>query len=82
MRFLGYIVSHQGIQIEEEQIKAVRDGPEPQSIRDIQVFLRFTNFYWRFIQGFSRLAAPLTSMLKTTTAASLAENPEQGGQGI
>ncbi len=35
MRFLGYIVSHQGIQIEEGQIKAVRDWPEPQSVRDI-----------------------------------------------
>ncbi len=35
VRFLGYIISHQGIQIEEEQIKAIRDWPEPQSIRDI-----------------------------------------------
>ncbi len=35
VRFLGYIVSHQGIQIEEERIKAVCDWPEPQSVRDI-----------------------------------------------
>ncbi len=35
VRFLGYIVSHQGIRIEEEQIKAVRDWPEPKSVRDI-----------------------------------------------
>ena len=34
--------------------------------QDIQVFLGFANFYWRFIQGFSKIAAPLTSMLKTT----------------
>ena len=65
VRFLGYIVSHQGIRMEEERIKAVRDWPEPQSVRDIQVFLGFANFYRRFIQGFSRLAALLTSMLKT-----------------
>ncbi len=45
VRFLGYIVSHQGIQMEEEQIKAVRDWPKPQSVRDIQVFLGFANFY-------------------------------------
>ncbi len=49
VRFLGYIVSHQGIQKEEERIKTVRDWPEPQSVRDIQVFLGFTNFYRRFI---------------------------------
>ncbi len=60
VRFLGYIVSYQGIRIEEEQIKVVRDWPEPQSICNIQVFLGFANFYRRFIQGFSRLAAPLT----------------------
>ncbi len=81
VRFLSYIVSHQGIQMEEEWINAVRDWLEPQLVRDIQVFLRFANFYRRFIQGFSRLAAPLNSMLKTTSAAGPA-NPEQGGQGI
>ncbi len=68
--------------MEEKQIKAVRDWPEPQSVRDIQVFLGFTNFYRRFIQGFSRLAAPLTSILKTISAAGPAENLIQGGQGI
>ncbi len=85
LRFLGYIVSHQGIQMEEERIKAVRDWPEPQSVRDIQVFLGFANFYRRFIQGFSRLAAPLTSMLKTTSAAGPAAevgDEEQDGKGI
>ncbi len=45
VRFLGYIVSHQPIQMEEKQIKAVHDWPEPQSICDIQVFLGFANFY-------------------------------------
>ncbi len=68
--------------MEEEPNKAVRDWPEPQSVRDIQVFLGFANFYRRFIQGFSRLAAPLISMLKTTLAVGPAENPEQGDQGI
>ncbi len=82
MRFLSYIVSHQGIRMEEKRIKPVRDWPELQSVRDIQVFLGFANFYQRFIQGFSRLAASLTSMLKTTSVVSPAENPEQGGQGI
>ena len=45
MRFLGYIVSHQDIQIEEKQIKAIHDWPELQSVYDIQVFLGFANFY-------------------------------------
>ena len=52
--------------MEEERIDAIKAWPEPKSIRDIQVFIGFANFYWRFIQGFSKIAAPLTSMLKTS----------------
>ena len=51
--------------MEDEQIKAVKNWPEPMSVRDIQVFIDFANFYRRFIQGFSGIAAPFTSMLKT-----------------
>ncbi len=83
VRFLGYIIFHQGIRMEKEQIKAVRDWPEPQSVYDIQFFLGFANFYRQFIQGFSRLATPLTSMLKTASSAGPAsENPEQDCQEI
>ena len=63
--FLDYIVSAQEIRMEDEQIEVVKNWPEPTSVRDIQVFLGFTNFYWRFIRGFSRIAAPLISLLKT-----------------
>ena len=48
VRFLGYIVSAQGVQMEDERIQAVRNWPEPGSVRDIQVFVGFANFYWRF----------------------------------
>ncbi len=68
--------------MEEERIKAVCDWPKPQSVHDIQVFLGFANFYRQFIQRFSRLAVPLTSMLKITSVVGPTENPEQGGQGI
>ncbi len=62
--------------MEDEQIKAVRNWPEPQSVCDIQVFLGFANFYRWFIQEFSRLTASLTSMLKTTSAAGPAASAE------
>ncbi len=69
--------------MEEEQIKAVYDWPERQSVRNIQVFLGFANFYQRFIQGFSKLVASLTSMLKTASVVGPAnENLKQSGQRI
>ena len=65
--------------MEVERIEVVKDWPEPKSVRNIQVFLGFANFYRRFIQGFSRIAVPLTSMLKTTGSPDeLAPNRNNG----
>ena len=58
--------------MEEERIKAVKAWSEPQLIKDIQVFLNFANFYRRFIKDFSKIAALLTSMLKTMAPSTLA----------
>ena len=52
--------------MEAEKIEVVKDWSKPKSVCNIQVFLGFANFYRQFIQGFSRIAASLTSMLKTT----------------
>ena len=63
--------------MEAEKIEVVKEWPEPKSVWDIQVFLGFANFYRRFIQGFSKIAAPLTSMLKTTGSPDVS-GPEVG----
>ncbi len=72
--------------MQEQKIEAVKDWPEPQLVRDIQVFLGFANFYKRFIRNFSRIAAPLTLMLRTTnestgneTQSTQAENQDASG---
>ena len=46
------------------------------------MFLGFANFYRRFIQGFSRIAAPLTSMLKTSGSTESKTRPGEGGVGV
>ena len=76
--FLGYVVSSKGISMKAERIKVVRKWLEPKPVRDIQVFLGFANFYWQFIQGFSRIVAPLTSMLKTTNEPIPSRNDGNG----
>lgn len=62
----NYVVSTQGVRMEDKRIEAVKTWPKPKSGRDIQVFIGLAKFYQRFIQGFSKIAAPLTSMLKTS----------------
>ena len=77
----------QSICIEDEKIKAVKYWFEPKLVRDIQVFLRFANFYWQFIQGFSCITIPLNSMLKTIGSIRFIANHKEtkgkaGGNGM
>ena len=44
IQFLGYVMSAQGVRIEDKQIEVMKNWPKPKSIRDIQVFLNFANF--------------------------------------
>ena len=60
--------------MEAEQIEVVRKWPEPKSVQDIQVFLGFAHFYRQFIQGFSRIAALFSLILKTTNKPASSRN--------
>lgn len=57
--------------MEEEKIKAVKLWTELPWIRGIEVFIAFSNCYWRFIEGFNALSAPLTLMLRINLAGTL-----------
>ena len=46
------------------KVEAITTWPIPKSIHDIRVFLGLANFYQRFIRNFSKLALPVTSLLK------------------
>src|SRR4051795_9475478 len=48
-KFLGFIVSDQGITMDTEKTSAVTDWPTPANVKDVQSFLGFANFYRRFI---------------------------------
>lgn len=62
--FLGYHISHQGVRMDEAKVKAVTEWPQPSTVKELQRFLGFANFYRRFIQNYSMVAAPLTLLLK------------------
>ena len=48
------------------KLKAIKDWPQPKTIKDIQKFLGFCNFYCRFVQDYSALAQPLFDLTKKT----------------
>ncbi len=46
------------------KVDAVMEWPRPTTVKELQRFLGFANFYRRFIRNYSSIAAPLTSLLK------------------
>ena len=64
VNFLGYIISADGVEMDQEKIKTVLKWDAPETVKDIQSFLGFANFYRRFIEGYSKLTRPLTNLTK------------------
>ncbi|KAI0996376.1 hypothetical protein K3495_g11804 [Podosphaera aphanis] len=65
--YLGLIVSTKGIHMDPKKVACIQEWPTSRSVRDVQGFLGFANFYRRFIPEFSRIAAPLTNLTKKET---------------
>ncbi len=62
--FLGYVISSGGVAMDDKKVRNVVNWPQPATLKELQRFLGFDNFYRRFIRNFSMIAAPLTSMTK------------------
>src|SRR5258708_31992450 len=61
---LGFILSPKGLQMDPTKVSAIQDWPEPWKVQDVQAFLRFTNFYQRFIHNYSEMTRPLNHLCK------------------
>ena len=62
--FLGHIVGKDGILVDPSKIEAVKNWPRPMSVSDVQSFLGLASYYRRFMEGFSKIAVPLTKLTK------------------
>ena len=60
--FLGHIVNRDGISVDPEKIKAIIKWKRPTNVMEIRSFLGLAGYYRWFVEGFSRLAAPLTRL--------------------
>ena len=48
--------------MDKEKIKAIKEWKEPKTLKQVQAFLGFANFYRRFVPSFSTIAKLLTGL--------------------
>ena len=62
VRFLGHVISDQGISVDPGKISAIQDWKQPTTPKEVRSFLGLAGYYRKFVKDFSKLACPLTKL--------------------
>ena len=64
VEFLGNMVAVDRVTMSERKVQSIKDRKHPRSVKEVQIFIGFANFYRRFIKDFSKRCKPITERLK------------------
>ena len=64
IKYLGFIISKEGVSTDPSKVEAVVMWSTPKSIREVRGFLGLIGWYHVFIIGYAKIASPLTNTLK------------------
>ncbi|XP_015081274.1 uncharacterized protein LOC107024843 [Solanum pennellii] len=75
--FLGHVVSDQGVEVDPKNIEAIKNCPKPLTPTHNRSFLGLSNYYRRFVEGFSSIVSPLTALTKKKAKFECSETCEK-----
>jgi hypothetical protein len=64
VQFLGHVVSSEGISMNLSNVREFLDCKPPRTVHQVRSFLSLAGYYHRFILSFSKIAKPITDLLK------------------
>ena len=64
VEFLKYMVAVDGVTMSERKVQNIKDWKHPRSVKEVQIFIGFANFYRRFRKDFSKICKAITETLK------------------
>nr|AAV32204.1 putative polyprotein [Oryza sativa Japonica Group] len=64
VKFLGHVITAQGVAVDPSNVESVIKWTPPKTVSQIRSFLVLAGYYRRFIENFSRIARPMTQLLK------------------
>ena len=64
VEYLGFILGRHGLRMYPKKLSTIIDWPEPTSVKQLQSFLGFANFYRRFIRDYAKISLPLHALTR------------------
>jgi RNase H-like domain found in reverse transcriptase/Reverse transcriptase (RNA-dependent DNA polymerase)/Chromo (CHRromatin Organisation MOdifier) domain/Integrase zinc binding domain/Integrase core domain/Aspartyl protease len=64
VKFVGYIIGQNGIATDKEKTQRIREWATPTTVKEVQSFLGFANYYRKFIESYSKISAPMTELTR------------------
>jgi hypothetical protein len=64
IHYLGHIISEDGLEVDREKIETIREWSIPKNVTEVRSFMGLARYYKRIIEGFSKIAHPITSLQK------------------
>jgi len=62
--FLGYVISKDGLKMDNEKVKAILEWPSPTNVKEVQSFIGLCNYYRLFIKDFAKIANPIHKLTR------------------